>query len=197
METKTSQSVFIMSGIILITKEFLLGFFSKLKMRSGFFPIIIIQLIFATSCLQSSTEPDLDLTTVEKELRAFENIHREAIDSKDIDGILKCYATDLITISPDEPILYGKDWIRTLVTDLYKTYDFHEDFKLIDIRIIEEHVVASYSFSQQMTLLTGGEPTVQTGKGMCILNQSETGNWQFVWNAYNYDNLQSNEEIQK
>ena len=171
-----------------------IDFFSELKMRSVSYAITIGLIILVSSCTRTSSEPQLDPIQVKKELKEFETIHREAIDSKDIDVILKCYAKDLITISPDEPILYGKDWIRTLVTDLYKTYDFHEDFKLIDIRIIEEHVVASYSFSQQMTLLTGGEPTVQTGKGMCILNQSETGNWQFVWNAYNYDSLQSNEE---
>ena len=169
-------------------------YYSNVKMRTVYFAIIIGLIILVSSCTGTTSKLQLDPIQVEKELRVFETIHREAIDSKDIDGILKCYATDLITISPDEPILYGKDWIRTLVTDLYKTYDFHEDFKLIDIRIIDEHVVASYSFSQQMTLLTGGEPTLQTGKGMCILNQSETGNWQFVWNAYNYNSLQSNEE---
>jgi ketosteroid isomerase-like protein len=176
------------------TKQISSDYYLNVKMKVVYFAIIIGLIILVTSCTGTTSKLQLDPIQVEKELRAFETIHREAIDSKDIDGILKCYATDLITISPDEPILYGKDWIRTLVTDLYKTYDFHEDFKLIDIQIIEEHVVASYSFSQQMTPLTGGEPTVQTGKGMCILNQSETGNWQFVWNAYNYNSIQSHEE---
>ena len=153
------------------TQQIPSGYYSNVQMSTVYFAFIIGLMILVSSCTRTTSKLQLDPIQVEKELRAFETTHREAIDSKDIDGILKCYSTDLITISPDEPILYGKDWIRTLVTDLYKTYDFHEDFKLIDIRIIEEHVVASYSFSQQMTLLTGGEPTVQTGKGMCILNQ--------------------------
>jgi ketosteroid isomerase-like protein len=164
---------------------------------SFFFAIIIGLMILASSCSRTSSKLQLDPVTVEKELRAFETMHREAIDSKDIDGILKCYATDLINISPDEPILYGKDWIRTLLTDLYKTYDFHEDFKLIDIRIIGDRVAASCTFKQQMIPLSGGDTITQTGKGMCILKRSETGTWQFEWNAYNYDSLQSNEEIQK
>jgi len=29
---------------------------------------------------------------------------------------------------------------------------------------------------------------------MCILNKSEIGNWQFIWNAYSYDSLESNAE---
>ncbi|WP_372950541.1 YybH family protein [Mariniphaga sp.] len=136
------------------------------------------------SCSGPEPKTNLDLKVVETELRAFESNHRTAIDKKDIAGILQYYATDLITISPDEPILYGKDWIRTLVTDLYKTYDFHEDFKFIDIRIVGDRVAASYTFKQQMIPLSGGDTITQTGKGMCILKHSETGTWPFEWNAY-------------
>jgi len=176
----------------MITRQIFEDFFSEIKTRRIFFAITVGLIILASGCSRPTSKPELDATIVERELRTFEAVHRSAIDAKDIEGILQCYASDLITISPDEPILYGKDWLRTLATDLFKTYDFHEDLEFIDIRIIGDHVVASYSFSQQMTLLTGGVPILQTGKGMCILNQSETGDWQFVWNVYNYDSLQSN-----
>ncbi len=143
-----------------------------------------VHLLCFYSCSGPEPKTNLDLKVVETELRAFESNHRTAIDTKDIAGILQYYATDLITISPDEPILYGKDWIRSLVTDLYKTYDFQEDFKFIDIKIVGDRVAASYTFKQQMTPLSGGDTITQTGKGMCILKRSETGTWQFEWNAY-------------
>jgi ketosteroid isomerase-like protein len=138
-------------------------------------------------------EPVVDVEAekliVEKELLAMEIAQKAAIDSKDIEGVLQFYSSDLITISPGEPILYGNDWILTTLNDLYNNYDFTEDFKFIDIRIIGDRVAASYSFTQQMTPLAGGEKIEQTGKGMVILKQDEMKNWQFEWNAYHMDDM--------
>jgi ketosteroid isomerase-like protein len=117
--------------------------------------------------------------------------HRTAIDAKDIDGVLKYYASDLITVSAGEPIQYGKDWIRTTLTDLYKTYDFHEDFKFKDIRIIGERVVASFTYTQSMTPLAGGKSTKAFGKGMGVFRTSDASSWQFEWNSYGVDSTQS------
>ena len=163
--------------------------------RGIYCAIIIGLLILVSSCSRPAQNPALDANTVEKQLRTMETGHRTAVDSKDIEGILQYYTSDLITIPPGEPILYGKEWIQTTVADLYKTYDFHEDFKFIDIRIIGDRVAASYSFVQQMTPLAGGEKIEQTGKGMCILRLSEKKTWQFEWNAYSTDNMDtSNKE---
>jgi ketosteroid isomerase-like protein len=162
---------------------------------------MVFLLCFTFSCQKAeevAEEPMVDVEAekkiVEKELRAMEIAHKAAIDSKDIEGILQFYSSDLITISPEEPILYGNDWIRTTLNDLYNTYEFTEDFKFIDIRIIGDRVAASYSFAQQMTPLAGGEKIEQTGKGMVILKQSELNNWQFEWNAYSYDNMDTSDE---
>ena len=158
-------------------------------------PLALI-LCFMFGCQKAeevAEEPVVDVEAekliVEKELRAMEIAHKAAIDSKDIEGVLRFYSSDLITISPGEPILYGNDWIRTTLNDLYHNYDFTEDFKFIDIRIIGDRVAASYSFTQQMTPLAGGEKIEQTGKGMVILKQDEMKNWQFEWNAYHMDDM--------
>jgi ketosteroid isomerase-like protein len=116
-----------------------------------------------------------------------ETAHREAIDAKDIEGILQFYSTDYINVGPDGPILYGRGFIRTNMTELYKTYDFHEDFKFVDIRIIGDRIAASYTATSQMTPLAGGDTVKDTGKGMCILKLSEKNAWQFEWNAYSID----------
>jgi ketosteroid isomerase-like protein len=157
---------------------------------------LVLLLCFTFSCQKAeemAEEPVVDVEAekkiVEKELRAMEIAHKAAIDSKDIEGVLQFYSSDLITISPGEPILYGNDWIRTTLNDLYNNYDFTEDFKFIDIRIIGDRVAASYSFTQQMTPLAGGEKIEQTGKGIVILKQDEMKNWQFEWNAYHMDDM--------
>jgi len=158
-------------------------------------PLVMV-LCLTFSCQKAeevAEEPEVDVEAekliVEKELRAMEIAHKAAIDSKDIEGVLQFYSSDLITISPGEPILYGNDWIRTTLNDLYNNYDFTEDFKFIDIRIIGDRVAASYSFTQQTTPLAGGEKIEQTGKGMVILKQDEMKNWQFEWNAYHMDDM--------
>ena len=151
----------------------------------------IISVFSLLLCLYNCSNPEsnsnLDLKIIEPELRSMESNHRTAVDNKNMEGILKFYATDLITISQGEPILYGRDWIIETMNELYKTYDFQEDFKFLDLRIVGDKVAASFTFKQQMHPLSGGETIIQTGKGMCILKQSEAGNWQFEWNCYSYD----------
>ena len=143
---------------------------------------LVLVLCFTFSCQKGeevAEEPVVDVEAEKQilgnELRALEIAHKAAIDSKDIEGILQFYSSDLVTISPGEPILYGKD--------------FTEDFKFIDIKIIGDCVAASYSFTQQMTPLAGGEKIEQTGKGMVILKRGEMKNWQFEWNAYHIDDM--------
>lgn len=151
------------------------------------FLFFIFSVFLFSGCFKKVTQPEQDLKTVEAELRAMETAHREAIDAKDIEGILQFYSTDYINISADGPILYGRDFIRTNMSELYKTYDFHEDFKFVDIRIIGDRVAASYTWSSQMSPLAGGNTVKDTGKGMCILKLSEKKVWQFEWNAYSID----------
>lgn len=169
------------------TRQKLSDFFSFSKMGNVPRAAIIGLIILVSSCSRPTSKPELDLNTVEKELRAFETLHRKAIDSKDIEGILQCYSPDYINVSADGPILYGRDFIRTNMSELYKTNDFHEDFKFVDIRIIGDRVAASYTWSSQMAPLVGGDTIKDTGKGMCILKLSETKIWQFEWNAYSID----------
>ena len=171
----------------MITKQNLSDFFSSSKMGSVPRATIIGLIILVSSCSRPTQKPELDLSTVENELRALETLHRKAIDSKDIDAIQQCYSTDYINVSADGPILYGRDFIRTNMSELYKTYDFHEDFKFVDIRIIGDRVAASYTWWSQMTPLVGGDTIKDTGKGMCILKLSEIKTWQFEWNAYSID----------
>ena len=94
-------------------------------MRCVYYVITIGLLILVSSCSRPANNSALNPIIVDKELRAFETAHKAAIDSKDIEGILQFYSSDLVTISKGEPILYGKDWIRTTLNDLYNTYDLN------------------------------------------------------------------------
>lgn len=138
----------------------------------------------ALGCQAPPPEAGLDASAVEAELHQFEDAHRAAIDSMDIDRILEFYAPDLITVSPDGPILRGREWIRSTCEQLFRDYDFHEDFTLIDIRVYGDRVAASFTYEQRMTLLAGGEPVVVTGKGVGIFKRSQAGAWQWEWNSY-------------
>jgi steroid delta-isomerase-like uncharacterized protein len=132
---------------------------------------------------------DLDINSTWNDLRTMEVNHKTAVDKKDIEGILQFYASDLINIPQGEPILYGRDQLRILLVELLKTYDFHEDFRFVDIKALGERVAASYTFGQKMVPFTEGDIINRTGKGLCILKWSEPGNWQFEWNSYSYNDM--------
>jgi hypothetical protein len=90
-------------------------------------------------------------------------------------------------VSSEEPIQYGREFIRPNMTKIYQAFDFHEDFRLIDTRIVGDRVAATYKWWSQTTPLTGGKTVVDSGKGLCLVKRSETGSWQFEMNAYTSD----------
>ncbi len=141
-------------------------------------------LAVSTGCAGPPAGPTLDPAVVEVELRQFEDAHRLAIEAKDVDRVLEFYAEDLITVSPEMGIVRGREWIRPSVEELFRDYDFCEDFTLVDIRILGDRVAASFTYEQRMTPLAGGEPVVGTGKGVGIFKRLETGAWQWEWNSY-------------
>ena len=147
------------------------------------FTCIFVLLVGLFGCSKTAPKTDINLETVEKELQVLRVAHRAAIDSKNIEGILQFYSPDLITLSPGQTIMYGPEYIRPTMEELYKTYDFHEDFILSDIHVVGDRVVATYIFEQKMYPIAGGDAVKETGRGMCILKKSETGVWQFEWNT--------------
>jgi uncharacterized protein (TIGR02246 family) len=132
---------------------------------------------------------DLDIENIEADLRSYESNHRSAIEKKDIEEILQFYAPDLIIIPQGEPNIYGQDQLKNLLVELFKTYDLFEDFKFAHIRVTGDRITASYTFEQKLTPFSGGDMIYRTGKGLCILKRSGTGNWQSEWNSYNYDGI--------
>jgi ketosteroid isomerase-like protein len=156
--------------------------------------LLLFCAILIAGCAEQKTKPGLDPETVNVELKAFQDAHREAIDAKDIEGITQFYSPDLITVEPGMPIQYGNQYFLPTLTELFTNFDFHEDFVLNDIRIMGDRVAATYQFNQQMTPLAGGETIRQSGKGICILKRIDTGKWQFEWNAYGYDTIAEGNE---
>jgi ketosteroid isomerase-like protein len=159
------------------------------KAGGHLFTCIIVLLVGLFGCSRTAPKTDLNLATVEKELQELRYAHRTAIDLKDIGGVLKFYSPDLITLSQGQPIQYGPEFIRPLMEELYRTYDFHEDFILSDIHIIGDRALATLIYEQKMTPLGGGVTVNETGRGMCIFKKSETGIWQFEWNTYFPDSI--------
>ena len=160
-----------------------------LRMDGLLLKVHLLLLVGILGCSKPAPQPVLDPTTVKMELQELQTAHRVAIDSKDIEGILQFYSPDMITISPGQPIQYGREYIRPNMTEIYKKYDFQEDFVISDIRIMGDRVAAAYKWSSQMTPLTGGKTITETGRGMCILKRYETDSWQFEWNTYFYDSI--------
>jgi ketosteroid isomerase-like protein len=145
---------------------------------------LFLAVVAIPNCTGPPPQPIPDAAAVEAELRQFEEAHRQAIEAKDVDRVIEFYAPDLITVSPETGIVHGREWIRSACEELFRDYDFHEDFKLADMRILGDRVVATFTYEQRMTPLAGGEPVVVTGKGVGIFKRAEGGALQWEWNSY-------------
>ncbi len=66
--------------------------------------LLLFCAILIAGCAEQKTKPGLDPETVNAELKAFQDAHREAIEAKDIEGIFQFYSPDLITVETGMPI---------------------------------------------------------------------------------------------
>jgi uncharacterized protein (TIGR02246 family) len=143
-------------------------------------------------CGAAAPDGRLDPAAVESQLREFEAAHRAAIRARDA-AVLEFYAPDLVTISPGEPVLHGREWIAEVLPELFRDAAFDEDFRFVDIRVHGDVVAASYVYTQRMTAAGGGVEEI-TGKGLALLTRSPEGAWRFAWNAYAADPPAQREE---
>jgi ketosteroid isomerase-like protein len=145
----------------------------------------VIKTDFFSKYKRSSFEGSIDI--IKKELQELQDTHRIAIENKDIEGVLQCYSPVYIGIAPNSPILYGRQYIRTYLEEVYRDFSFYEDFQFVDIKLFGERVVTTYTFTSRMTPLSGGSEKSESGKGMAILKKSKEGKWQWEWNSYHYN----------
>jgi ketosteroid isomerase-like protein len=150
--------------------------------------ILILTGVAALSALACSTEevqPVIDAAAIEAELRQFERDYVATGALREVEPLLAYYAEDAVFLPPGDRMQYGREWVRTILNELFTAYDFEEVFHILQFKPLGDRVLAIYEYSSRGVPKGAGDAFEEQGIGMALLKRSETGGWQFEWNAWN------------
>ena len=111
---------------------------------------------------------------------------RRAVESGSDEDYWSVLADDAIFMPPNLPPKSGPD-LRAWLKDFVERFEVEWlTFTSVDVLVIADLAVHSYSYRWRVTPRSGGESTISVGKGMHVLRKRADGSWliwRAIWNA--------------
>jgi len=145
----------------------------------------LIFLLSITACAPAAT------TTTEADLKAISEVREQeiaAVNAGDVEGFLTVLTEDVIAMPPNEPAIIGKDAVGSWTQSLLDQVAVQAEYTSSDIVVAGDWAFEHFSGNLTMTLKAGGEPIVETLKGIHIYQRQADGSWRIAWDTWNSDN---------
>ena len=134
-----------------------------------------IAMSFLLSCNDSQK---IDTKAESEKIMQLSKDWSEAASSKDLEKTLSYWAEDAVLISAGEPTLTGKEEIRQMVQESFKTPGFKINWQPISVKVSESGDIAYMIENSQITYNDStGKPIIITNKAVSIWHKQKDGNW--------------------
>jgi ketosteroid isomerase-like protein len=118
----------------------------------------------------------------------------EFVTNGDFDAMLNLYVDNPIRMHQHEPILIGKDAIRTSFQTFREQNDVNVENKVADVIITGEYAVVRGTFSGYLIPKQTGKKVQIEGKGVSLRQRQTDGSWKIVYDIWNSDFPETVEE---
>jgi uncharacterized protein (TIGR02246 family) len=100
--------------------------------------------------------------------------------SGDAERLLSLYADEPVLMPQDQPVVMGKDAIRSLYQAVLKEYDFKSEGKLVEVEAAGDWGYFWSAYTLTATPKGGGQPIQSTGKSVFIVKREPGGTWKIA-----------------
>ena len=141
-------------------------------MRNFITSLIVIGLIFSTSCMQQEVvENPEDEAKVAKELMIIWEGLYEGMNNKDIDKVMSYFTNDYVNYPTYGSTQVGHEETKMMLNDFIQSRPYHE----IDLEQIEVKLLGNYAYEVSQD---GNQ------RGFTIFQKQDDGTWKFYrWNG--------------
>jgi ketosteroid isomerase-like protein len=139
--------------------------------------------------MQKSTEPATPTPVAGTDAAAHQahEAYLSAINSNSLQSLLAIVTNDVVFLSPNEPVLVGKDAVRAWSQEYLKVFTIHWDKAVSEFTVAGEWAFERYSYKQNDKPRGGGASVTDTGKGLIIYHRDADGKWRVARDAWNSD----------
>lgn len=109
-----------------------------------------------------------------------------ALNAGDIDGNLATLTTDVVMMSPNEPVINGAAGVRAWLREAHDQATFNLRYTESHVVVAGDWAVERYVAAGTITPKKGGKPTEERAKGIHIYQRQPDGGWliaQDIWNS--------------
>jgi uncharacterized protein (TIGR02246 family) len=110
-----------------------------------------------------------------------------ALNARDVERWLRCFAPDAKLMPPGAPPVAGREAIRTFVAELLTIPDFSVAHHLESVEVSRGGDLGWVSYTYELTIRdAGGSPVVDRGKDITGYRKAADGRWLVVvdmWSA--------------
>jgi uncharacterized protein (TIGR02246 family) len=151
---------------------------------------LVIACIFLFFALASAAgqQTSGNRAKAEAAIRAADAAGLKAAQAKDVAGATANYADDASWLPPHEPIVQGKEAIRSAWAQLLATPGLNMDWQITKIDVSAAGDMAYTLYKYEMTMSAqNGEPIHDKGKDMAVWSKQSDGTWKIVADTFNSD----------
>ena len=130
---------------------------------------------------RTSTAPDVEA------LRELVRQYDTGVNSNNLDDVMAFYADDAVQMPPDEPVVIGKEGIRSRGEPFYEINTDKLESKVEDIQVSGDWAFLQISYTESWTPKEGGDTTTDIGKWVLILKRQADGSWKIATEIWNRD----------
>jgi uncharacterized protein (TIGR02246 family) len=128
-------------------------------------------------------------TSTEADDEALRELSRQGVaefNAGNLDGLMALYADDAVQMPPNNPIIIGKDSLRSGFEEFLAANTSELSSTVEDIGVSGGWAFLRLSYTQSITPKDGGDTTLEVGKWVLILERQADDSWRItteIWNA--------------
>jgi len=178
--------------ILLLGRLLAITWITRTKGGVQMIRIIFLSLLSLTllgaACQPAEIEPAATAST-EADVEALSSLVRQydaAVNSGNWDDYLAFYADDAVIMAPEQPVVIGKEAIRTWTETGFAEDDSQLSSTVEDVRVSGDWAFQRLSYQQSSTPKEGGDTTTGVGKWVIIWQRQADGSWRIsteIWNT--------------
>ena len=159
--------------------------------------IMIIPLIFLLCIIFSCQKPVEEVAEepavdIEADIQACKDLNDawdEAYVARDIDKLMSIFADGAVRMPPNEPILIGKEEIRSNFLEEFDQFNTDQKSVVADVKVGGDLAYVRGTWKETQTPKAGGEEQNLSGNFVFVTQRQPDGSWKIICEAWSNDQL--------
>jgi len=160
---------------------------------NSFFTLVFVIALFGCQ-KESQEQAGSETISVEADVEALNEENRKydyAVNSGNLDGFVALFTDDAVQMPNNDPIVVGKNEIRSRAEDNFANNTMKLTDTVKDIKVSGDWAIVRGNFTNVITPKDGGADVTEVGKWIAVYQRQSDGSWKIYSEIWNFNALSS------